>query len=153
MPRYVPNTPLNLLGHPSQKKKTRLSWGRNRRTFVSGWDPAGSRYPGIARDEIRRGILSTGRYTTGLNHHWIERDNLDGINKSRDCTGRDSDTTRLHGTGFRYHGIARDGIDTSRDCTGRDAETILHGICTVHSKHSSVSYDTIALLVLFHTQT
>ena len=122
------------------------------RTFVSGRDPAGSRYPGIPRDEIRRGILSTGRYRTGLNHHGIERDNFDGIEISRDCTGRDRDTTGLLGTGLRYHGIARDGIDILRDCTGQDAKTILHGICTVHSKHS-VSYDTIALLVPYHTRT
>ena len=87
-----------------------------------------------------------------MNHHGIERDNFDGIEISRDCTGRDRDTTGLLGTGLRYHGIARDGIDILRDCTGQDAKTILHGICTVHSKHS-VSYDTIALLVPYHTRT
>ena len=81
------------------------------RTFVSGRDPAGSRYPGIPRDGIRRGILSTGRYRTGLNHHGIERENLEGIEISRDCTGRDftgQKNTVLHGTGLRYHGILRD---------------------------------------------
>ena len=54
------------------------------RTFVSGRDPAGSRYPGIPPDGIRRGIFKHGMVQDG-----IEWDNLDGIEISRDCTGRD----------------------------------------------------------------
>ena len=77
-------------------------------------------------------MLIKGRYRTGLKHHVIERDNLDGIQISRDCTGRDCDTTGLwyhgdfsgrdwdttglHGTVFTYCGIARDGIQ-KRFCT------------------------------------
>ena len=34
-----------------------------------------------------------GRYRTGLKHHVIERDDLDAIQISRDCNGRDCDTT------------------------------------------------------------
>ena len=52
------------------------------RIFVSGRDPG---FPGT----VRRGFYSTGRYGTGLNHHGIEREILDGIEISRDCTGRD----------------------------------------------------------------
>ena len=73
------------------------------RIFVSGRDPAGSRYPGIPRDVMRKGFYSTGRYRTGLNHDRIE--NLDGIEISRDLTGR------------KKHGTPRDGIEISRDCT------------------------------------
>ena len=66
---------------------------------------------------------------------------------------RDRDTTGLLGAGLRYHGIARDGIYILRDCTGRDSKTMLHRICTVHRKHSDVSYDTIAPFVLSYTRT
>ena len=83
------------------------------------------RYHGILRDGISR----------DEKNHGTPRD---GIEISRDLTGRGF-------TGRKKHGTPRDGIEISRDCTGRDVKTILHGTCTVHSKHSSVSYDIIRL--------
>ena len=92
----------------------------------------GLRFHGIARDGIEISRDCTGRDFTGRKKHGTPRD---GIEISRDFTGRDF-------TGRKKHGTPRDRIEISRDCTGRDVKTILHGICTVHSKHS-VSYDIV----------
>ena len=70
-------------------KKTGLFSGPN---GCPGTDPVGLRYPGIRRD----GIRGMGWYRRGLNHHVIERDNLDGIDIRRDCTGRDAKRTRCN---------------------------------------------------------
>ena len=72
------------------------------RFFWSGRDPVIPSHPGIARDGIGRGTVSTVRYRTALGHHGIERGSLDGIDISRDCTGRDlrDASTALHGRGF-----------------------------------------------------
>ena len=62
------------------KVKVREKQGVPRdQSFVSGRDPAGSRDPGIPRDDIRSVFNNTGRCRTGLNHHGIERENLDGV--------------------------------------------------------------------------
>ena len=68
-----------------------------------GHDPAGSSHPGIARDGIARNTLSAVWDRTGLSHHEIAQDNLDGIEISRDCAGRDF-------MGRKKHRTSRDGI-------------------------------------------
>ena len=88
------------------------------RTFVSGRD--------------KKGYLKHGTVQDG-----IERDNVDGIEISRDCTGRDWDTTGLHGTRLIYYRIARDGMKKRFDT-----------VFVRYTASTSVSYDTIAFLVL-----
>ena len=80
---------------------------------------------GIARDGIE-----IPRDFTGRKKHATPRD---GIEISRGFTGRDF-------TGHKNHGTPGDGIEISRDCTGRGLKPTLHGICTVHSKHSTVVF-------------
>ena len=47
----------------------------------------------------------------GLSYHGIERGSLDGIETSRDCTGRDF-------TRRKKHGIAWDGMQRAAKSTG-----------------------------------
>ena len=56
--------------------------------FVSGRDPTGSRYLGITRGGVARGIQSMGRYRRGLNHHGIGREYLGEFEISRQCKTR-----------------------------------------------------------------